>query len=70
MSGSYVTLYTHTHTTRKAEVAGKKGLVPSNFLEAMSSPKTDEIEVFAADVESMRIADAIIQQRVSGMRSM
>lgn len=46
----------------KAEVAGKKGLVPCNFLEEMTPPRNDGIEVFAADEDSMRIADSIIQK--------
>ena len=43
-------------------MAGKKGLVPCNFLEDMSPPRNDGIEVFAADEESMRIAESILQK--------
>lgn len=45
----------------QAEKGGKEGLVPSNFLEEMTPPRNEEVEVFAADEESMRIADAFIQ---------
>lgn len=43
-------------------MAGKKGLVPCNFLEDMTPPRNDGIEVFAADEDSMRIADRIMHK--------
>lgn len=46
----------------QAELKGKKGLVPSNFLAELTPPRNDGIEVFAADEDSMRIADQIIQK--------
>ena len=49
-------------TCLQAELKGKKGLVPSNFLAELTPPRNDGIEVFAADEDSMRIADQIIQK--------
>lgn len=50
----------------QAEIAGKRGLVPGNFLEEVAtplpSPRNNEIEVFAADEDAMKLADAIIQK--------
>ncbi len=45
----------------QAELDGKKGLVPGNYLrEAHTSLKNSEVEVFAAGEEDMKQADAII----------
>ena len=51
----------HPHIPQ-AEVAGKRGLVPCNFLEDTTPGRNDGIEVFAADEDSMRIADRIIHK--------
>ena len=62
-SSFYYNILSHTHTHNfQAELAGKKGLVPCNFLQEITPPRNDEIEVFAADEDSMKIANAIIQR--------
>ncbi len=43
-------------------MSGKKGLVPSNFLEEMSLLRGGGVEVFAADEEAVRRAEEIIQK--------
>ena len=49
----------------QAEIAGKRGVVPCNFLEEVSPsspPKNDEIKVFSVDEHTMKLADAIIKK--------
>lgn len=47
----------------QAELGGKRGLVPSNFLEELKIHRNDgSVEVFAADEEALRRAEEIIQK--------
>ena len=54
---------THTHTYTQAELRGKKGFVPSNFLEKVLPDRKgrdgEGLDVFAADADSMRQAETL-----------
>ena len=52
----------HTHSHIQAELGGKTGLVPSNFLGELTPPRNDGVEIYAADDESMKIAEQILQK--------
>ena len=54
--------YMYTLSTLQAELSGKKGIVPSNFLEEVSFHRDGGVEVFAADEEAVRRAEEIIQK--------
>ena len=62
----HITSLNTLHSSLQAELGGKKGLVPSNFLEETSllnhGGGGGGVEVFAADEEVLRRAEEIIQK--------
>ena len=56
------TLIDYTLSLSQAELSGKKGLVPSNFLEDVGLLRDGGVEVFAAEEEAVRRAEEIIQK--------